>query len=97
MCKFQTVTIPTDDRGNMDINEFKKAIGPDVAVVMITNPNTLGLYEENLSKIKNLAKKNDLNYNSIIVEATQIDKFSYPNQQGSIQIPISSLIKTLEN
>ena len=58
MCKFQTVTIPTDNRGNMDIDEFKKAIGPDVAVVMITNPNTLGLYEENLSEIKDLAKEN---------------------------------------
>jgi glycine dehydrogenase subunit 2 len=58
MCKFQTVTIPTDERGNMDINEFKKAIGKDVAVVMITNPNTLGLYEENLSEIKDIAKEN---------------------------------------
>ncbi len=58
MCKFQTVTIPTDDRGNMDIDEFKKVIGKDVAVVMITNPNTLGLYEENLSEIKDLAKEN---------------------------------------
>ena len=58
MCKFQTVTIPTDKRGNMDLDEFKKEIGSDVAVVMITNPNTLGLYEENLSKIKNLAKEN---------------------------------------
>jgi len=58
MCKFQTVTIQTDDRGNMDIDEFKKEIGPDVAVVMITNPNTLGLYEENLSEIKDLAKEN---------------------------------------
>jgi len=58
MCKFQTVTIPTDNRGNMDCNGFKKAIGPDVAVVMITNPNTLGLYEENLSEIKDLAKEN---------------------------------------
>jgi glycine dehydrogenase subunit 2 len=58
MCKFQTVTIPTDDRGNMDINEFKKEIGKDVAVVMITNPNTLGLYEENLSEIQKIAKEN---------------------------------------
>ena len=47
--------------------------------------------------IENLANKNDLNYKSIIVEATQIDKFDFPNQQGSIQIPISSLIKALEN
>ena len=58
MCKFQTITILTDDRGNMDLDEFKREIGPDVAVVMITNPNTLGLYEENLSEIKDLAKEN---------------------------------------
>ena len=57
MCKFQTVTIPTDDRGNMDLDEFKKAIGPDVAVVMITNPNTLGLYEENLSADQRSCKR----------------------------------------
>jgi glycine dehydrogenase subunit 2 len=58
MCKFQIITILTDDRGNMDLDEFKRAIGPDVAVVMITNPNTLGLFEENLSEIKDLAKEN---------------------------------------
>ncbi len=58
MCKFQTITIPSDDRGNMNLNEFKNAIGPDVAVVMITNPNTLGLYEEKLMGIKDLAHEN---------------------------------------
>ncbi len=47
--------------------------------------------------IKNLAKKNDLNYSSIEVEAKQIHKFNFPNQQGSIQIPINNLIKTLGN
>ena len=47
--------------------------------------------------IENLAKKNDLNYHSIIVEAQQIHKFTYPNQQGSLQIPITSLSKVLEN
>ena len=47
--------------------------------------------------IENLAKKNDLNYNSIIVETKQIENFNSPNQQGSIQIPISSLIKVIEN
>lgn len=58
MCKFDTVTITSDARGNMDFGEFKKSIGPDVALVMITNPNTLGLYEENLSEIKDLAHQN---------------------------------------
>ena len=47
--------------------------------------------------IKNLAKKNDLNYSSIEVKAKQIDKFNFPNQQGSIQIPINNLIKALGN
>ena len=36
-------------------------------------------------------------YQSIIAEAKQIEKFEFPNQQGSIQIPIKSLIKALEN
>tara|TARA_B100000315_G_scaffold254144_1_gene294546 strand:- start:168 stop:1286 length:1119 start_codon:yes stop_codon:yes gene_type:complete len=47
--------------------------------------------------IENLAKKNNLNYHSIITEAKQSHKYNYPNQQGSIQIPIPSLNKILEN
>ena len=47
--------------------------------------------------IKNLSKKNNLNYSSIDVEAKDVYKFDYPTQHGSIKIPISSLIKELEN
>ena len=47
--------------------------------------------------VENLAKQNNLKYNSIVVESKQINKFSFPNQQGSIQIPISTLSKVLEN
>ena len=46
--------------------------------------------------IENLAKKNNLNYSSIIVEAKQIKNFNFPNQQGSIQVPINSLIESLK-
>ena len=45
--------------------------------------------------IKNLAKKNDLNYISVEAKAKEIYKFKIPNQQGSIHIPTSSLIKVL--
>ena len=58
ICKFQTETIQSDNRGNMNLNEFKNAISPDVAVIMITNPSTLGLVEENLMEIKDLAHQN---------------------------------------
>ena len=47
--------------------------------------------------IENLAKINDLNYQPIITESGKILKSNYPNQQGSIQIPISSLNKILKN
>jgi capsular polysaccharide biosynthesis protein len=47
--------------------------------------------------IENLAKKNDLNYNSITVETKQTDKYNFPSQQGHIEVPISSLNKILGN
>ena len=46
--------------------------------------------------IKNLAKKNKLNYDSIEVESKEIHKFDFPTQQGSIHVPLDRLIKILE-
>ena len=56
-CRFQAVTVRSDERGNMDLDGFRQAIGDDVAVVMITNPNTLGFYEEHLQEITELSRK----------------------------------------
>ena len=47
--------------------------------------------------IKNLAKKNKLNYNSIEVESKDKHMFSFPHQQGSIHIPLSRLTQILES
>ena len=47
--------------------------------------------------IKNLSKANNLNYVSIESEAQKIFDFEFPNQQGSIEIPISALKKAIEN
>ena len=47
--------------------------------------------------IANLAKKNNLNHSSIIAEAKHSRRYNSPNQEGHIQIPISSLAKILEN
>ncbi|MEM2759430.1 MAG: aminomethyl-transferring glycine dehydrogenase subunit GcvPB [Nitrososphaerales archaeon] len=58
MCKFETVTIPSDSRGNMDMNKFRQFLDANVAVVMLTNPNTLGLFEENILEISDLAHTN---------------------------------------
>ena len=46
---------------------------------------------------ENYAKKNNLNYNSIIAQAKHIYKYNFPNQQGSIQVPVVGLNKILKN
>lgn len=58
MAGFQIISIPTDNRGNMDFGIFEATLDSTVAVVMLTNPNTLGLYEEEILKISDTAHRN---------------------------------------
>ena len=51
MAGFSVVTVPSDDRGNSDIEKVKELVGPDTAGIMITNPNTLGLWDEHIQEI----------------------------------------------
>ncbi len=48
---FQTVTIPSNERGLVDLDALRAAVGPDTAALMLTNPNTLGLFEEQITEI----------------------------------------------
>ncbi len=48
---FQTVTIPSNERGLVDLDALRAAVGSDTAALMLTNPNTLGLFEEQISEI----------------------------------------------
>jgi len=58
MCKFETITVKSDSRGNMQLSDFKQSLEEDVALVMLTNPNTLGLFEEKILEISDLAHDN---------------------------------------
>lgn len=51
MCGYQVVEIPSDPRGGMDLDEVKKRAGPKTAGLMLTNPNTLGLFDERIAEI----------------------------------------------
>ena len=51
MVGYTTIAIPTDHRGNVDLAALKQAVGPDTAALMITNPNTLGLFEEHILEV----------------------------------------------
>ncbi len=54
MCGYDVVEIPTDKRGGMDVEALRKAVGPDTAGLMLTNPNTLGLFDENIAEIASI-------------------------------------------
>jgi len=54
MAGFEVVQIPSDTRGLVDVEALKAALGPDTAALMLTNPNTLGLFEENIGEIARL-------------------------------------------
>lgn len=51
MCGFKVISIPSDERGRVSVDEIKKVLGPDTAVCMMTNPNTLGLFEDHIAEI----------------------------------------------
>src|SRR2546426_2803583 len=48
---YETVTVPSDDRGCVDVAALRDRLDGDVAGIMLTNPNTLGLFEEDIAEI----------------------------------------------
>ena len=50
-CGYEVDPVPADERGRVDIHAFKAKLGPDVAGTMITNPNTCGLFENDIIDI----------------------------------------------
>lgn len=51
MCGFKVISLPSDERGRVSVDEIAKVLGPDTAVCMMTNPNTLGLFEDHVHEI----------------------------------------------
>ncbi|HMW91504.1 MAG TPA: aminomethyl-transferring glycine dehydrogenase subunit GcvPB [Candidatus Obscuribacter sp.] len=51
---FDVVEIKSNDRGLVDLDALKKVLGPDTAAIMLTNPNTLGLFEEDIMEVQRL-------------------------------------------
>ena len=51
MVGYRTRTVPTGPRGNLDFGALQEALDDEVAGLMITNPNTLGLFEERILEI----------------------------------------------
>ena len=51
LCGFETVTIPSNAEGGVDLTVLEETMTEDVAGLMLTNPNTLGLFEKNIEEV----------------------------------------------
>lgn len=58
MAGFDVVEIKSNDKGQVDIDALKAVLDKDVAAIMMTNPNTLGIFEEGVKEISDLMHAN---------------------------------------
>jgi glycine dehydrogenase subunit 2 len=73
MINYEIVPVPTGPRGIVEVEDIQKILTPDIAGIMMTNPSTLGLFEENIHKIAELIHSVDglvymdgANFNAIV-------------------------------
>lgn len=51
MAGFTVVSIPSGEDGLVDLEKLKEVVGDDIAGLMLTNPNTVGLFDKNILEI----------------------------------------------
>lgn len=51
MVDYQAVNIPSKPNGRVDLEKLKEVVGDDTAGLMLTNPNTVGLFEHDIEEI----------------------------------------------
>ncbi|MFO8085075.1 MAG: aminomethyl-transferring glycine dehydrogenase subunit GcvPB [Desulfobacterales bacterium] len=59
LCGFKPVSVKSVAQGILSVEEVERVMDEDTAGIMVTNPNTLGLFEENLKKISEIVHRKD--------------------------------------
>jgi len=54
MCGFEVLTVKSDEEGNIDPAALHRAMTEQVAALLLTNPNTLGLFERHIETIADI-------------------------------------------
>jgi len=54
VCGLEIVVVKSRENGLVDVESLKPLLGPDIAGIMMTNPNTLGLFERDIKEIAEL-------------------------------------------
>ncbi len=58
LCGFEIISVKSNNKGQVDVDDLKTLLDNEVAAIMMTNPNTLGIYEENVLEISKLMHEN---------------------------------------
>lgn len=58
LCGFDIVPVKSNEKGQVDIEALRSLVDSDVAAIMMTNPNTLGIFEENVLEISKIMHEN---------------------------------------
>ena len=58
LCGFTVKEVPSNREGDVDIDAFKKLLDKNVAAMMLTSPNTVGLFDRHLIEVGDLLHKN---------------------------------------
>src|SRR5207247_11461019 len=56
MAGYDVVKVATDERGGVDLDDLRSKVDGEVACLMLTNPNTLGLFDENIAEITRMVR-----------------------------------------
>jgi glycine dehydrogenase subunit 2 len=77
---YQIESIPANARGRVDLAALKAKLGSDVAAIMVTNPNTCGLFEDEVAEIAEATHKagayfycDGANFNAIVGKVRPAD------------------------
>ncbi|MDR0952423.1 MAG: aminomethyl-transferring glycine dehydrogenase subunit GcvPB [Oscillospiraceae bacterium] len=63
MCGMKVINVPSGADGCVDLGRLRAVLGPDTAGLMLTNPNTVGIFDRNILEITNLVHEaGGLNY-----------------------------------
>lgn len=54
LCGYQVVQVKSNERGGVDLDSLRSVMDEQVAAFMLTNPNTLGLFDENILEIADI-------------------------------------------
>jgi glycine dehydrogenase subunit 2 len=54
MAGYEVIPVATDARGNIDVDDLRSKVDEHTAGLMLTNPSTLGLFDENIEQIRDI-------------------------------------------